>query len=292
MTGMARPLRIGICQTESALGDDRHDPRPENLDRAIELMRRARNEGAQLVLFGEMYLNGYRSDETLKYYPTVLAPPDRYVEDFIRVARELDIFLGMGICRQACLPQGGLFNSAMVVGPAGVIGWYDKVHLGTFPISNGRYAMEGAFWRPGKTYRVIETPLGRLGFQICRDMRFPEASRVLALKGAEIIVNLAAAVEEALESWDYFARARAAENLSWFVMASVVGTQKDIRLFGGSRIVNPYGEVIARAHDNQEDLIVQEIDLDEVRRARAMSHIFDTRMPTAYGAITEDIAPD
>jgi predicted amidohydrolase len=123
-------------------------------------------------------------------------------------------------------------------------------------------------------------------------MRFPEASRVLALKGAEIIVNLAAAVEEALESWDYFARARAAENLSWFVMASVVGTQKDIHLFGGSRIVNPYGEVIARAHDNQEDLIVQEIDLDEVRRARAMSHIFDTRIPTAYGAITEDIAPD
>jgi predicted amidohydrolase len=278
-----------LCQATSAIAADDIDPRGENLERAIGFMRRAKAEGGRLLLFGEVYLNGYRSDEALRQFSTSLTPPDDHMVQALRAAKELDVYVAMGISRRAETRQGGLFNSAVLFGPSGVIGWYDKVHLGTFPILDGRFALEGAIWRSGRTYKVFETPLGHIGLQICRDIRFPEASRVLALRGAEVIVNLSAAAEVRIGSWNYFTQARAAENLAWLAMTSVVGVQKDFRLFGGSRIVNPYGETVARAKDDQEDLVVHEIDLDEIVKARAMSHVFDTRVPAAYSAITDEI---
>jgi predicted amidohydrolase len=286
---MARLIRVALCQATSAIGAKGVDPRPENVERAASLMRRATAEGAQLLLFGEIYLNGYRSDETLREFSTTLTPPDEYMCELLQVARELDIIVAMGVCRRAQSLQGGLFNSAVVFSQAGIIGWYDKVHLGTFPLFDGRVALEGAIWRPGREYKVLDTPAGRIGLQICRDIRFPEASRVLALKGAELIVNLSAAAQVRVDSWDYFTRARAAENLVWLAMTSVVGGQRDSRLFGGSRIVDPYGRIVARSRDDEEDLVVQEIDLDEIGKARSMSHVFDTRVPAAYAAITEQI---
>ncbi|MGQ0572434.1 MAG: carbon-nitrogen hydrolase family protein [Armatimonadota bacterium] len=289
---MARPIRVALCQATSTIAHDGSDPRPENLARALDFMRRARDAGGQLLLFGEVYLNGYRSDEALREYPTVVDPPDDSVTQLIAAARDLQVHVAMGICRRAITPQGGLFNSALLLGPAGVLGWYDKVHLGTFPLFDGRAALEGVYWRPGRSYKVFDTALGRVGLQICRDVRFPEASRVLALKGADIIVNLSAAVEVRTESWGYFSQTRAAENLTWFAMTSVVGQQKDFRLFGGSRIVSPAGKVVARTRDDQEDLVVHEIDLDEVAKARAMSRVFDTRVPSAYAAITDEIPPE
>jgi len=286
---MSRTVRVALCQAESNLGGDGVDPRPENLERALDFMRRAKADGAELLLFGEVYLNGYRSDAALREFSTTLMPPDRHVETLLQVARELNVWVAMGISRRATTAQGGIFNCAALFGPSGLVGSYDKVHLGTFPLRDGRVALEGAIWRPGREYKVFETPLGQIGLQICRDIRFPEASRVLALRGAELILNLSAAAEVRIGSWNYFTQARAAENLAWLAMTSVVGAQKDFRLFGGSRIVNPYGDVVARTKDDQEDLVVHEIDLDEVQAARVMSHVFDTRVPAAYAAITEEI---
>jgi predicted amidohydrolase len=286
---MARAVRIALCQARSSIAGNGADPRPENLARAIQLMRRAKEEGGQLLLFGEIYLNGYRSDEALREFATSVTPPDQDMQDLVRVANEIGVFVAIGICRRAETRQGGLFNSAVLIGPSGVIGWYDKVHLGTLPLFDGRIVLEGAIWRPGRSYKVFDTPVGYIGLQVCRDIRFPEASRVLALKGAEVIVNLSAAAEMRASSWSYFTQARAAENLTWLAMASVVGVQKDSRLFGGSRIVSPHGTIVARTRDDEEDLVVQEIDLDEVAQARAMSHVFDTRVPAAYAAITEEV---
>ncbi|MBI4279019.1 MAG: carbon-nitrogen hydrolase family protein [Armatimonadetes bacterium] len=283
-----RSLRIGLCQATSAFSTDGTDPRPENLDRAVAFMRRAADQGARLTLLGEVFLNGYRSDEALRDFPTRVDPPDQHILLLIDVARELDLHVALGICRAGGGPFGPLHNSAVLLGPAGVIGWYDKVHVGTFPLFDGRCVTEGLFFVPGRAHRVFDTPVGRIGLQICRDVRFPEASRVLALKGAEVIVNLSAAVEVATESWEYFTRTRANENQVWFAMTSVVGRQKDFMLFGGSRLVSPTGKVVARTRDNEEDLIVTEIDLDEVARARAMSHVFDTRVPSAYAVIAEE----
>jgi predicted amidohydrolase len=110
----------------------------------------------------------------------------------------------MGLCRRGDLMPGNLFNSAMLIGPDGVMGYYDKVHLGDFLLPDGRLATEAIYWNPGREYRVFDTPWCRIGLQICRDVRYPEVSRVLTLMGAEFVINLATVVKVRQSSWEYF----------------------------------------------------------------------------------------
>ena len=285
---MSRTLRIALCQAMSDLARADYDPRPRNVERALDYMRRAKAQGAQLALFGEVYLDGYRSDWFFHKYSTKLDPPDDCVRELIAACKELDLFVAMGVCRRGNVMPGNLFNTAALLGPSGVLGWYDKVHLGNFPLPDGRLATEAIYWDIGREYRVFDLPWCRVGLQICRDVRYPEASRTLTLMGAEVIVNLSAAVEVRHDSWDYFTRTRANENQVWFAMTSVVGPQEGFQLFGGSRVVSPTGHVVARAKDNEEDLVISEIDLDEVANVRAVSHVLDRRVPRAYRVLTEE----
>ena len=285
---MSRTLRIALCQTTSDLARADYDPRPQNVERAIDFMRRAKRQHAQLALFGEVYLDGYRSDWFFQQYSTKLDPPDDCVAELIAACKELDLYVAMGICRRGNVMPGNLFNTAMLLGPSGVVGWYDKVHLGTFPLPDGRVATEAIYWDIGREYRVFDLPWCRVGLQICRDVRYPEASRTLTLMGAELIINLSAAIQVREDSWEYFTRTRANENQVWFAMTSVVGPQEGFQLFGGSRVIGPTGEVVARAQDSVEDLVVAEIDLDEVANVRALSHVLDRRVPRAYRVLTEE----
>lgn len=285
---MTRELRIALCQVPSDLARADYDPRPANVARAISYMKRAAKQGAQLALFGEVYLDGYRSDWFFRQYATKLDPPDACVKELLAACKELGLYVAMGICRRGNVMPGNLFNSAMLLGPDGLVGWYDKVHLGNFALPDGRLATEAIYWDVGREYRVFDLPWGRVGLQICRDVRYPEASRTLTLMGAELIINLSAAVEVRADSWEYFSRTRANENQVWFAMTSVVGPQLDFQMFGGSRIVSPTGDGVARAKDNEEDLVICEIDLDEVARVRALSHVLDRRVPRAYRILTAE----
>lgn len=283
---MSRLLRLALCQTVSDIASEGVDPRPANLARAEGLIRRAAAEGANLALFGEVYLNGYRSDAFLRDYSTTIDPPDEHVRRLTELSRETGVYIAMGISRRGPAFPGNLFNSAILVGPDGVLGHYDKVHVANFALPSGRLVLEGVYWDIGRHFRVFDLPWARVGLQICRDVRYPEASRQLTLMGAEVIINLSAAAAVRTDSWQYFALTRATENQAWFAMTSVVGTQKDDELFGGSRVISPTGEQVGRATDNQEDFRVVDLDLDEVTKLRAMSHVLDRRVPSAYWAIT------
>jgi predicted amidohydrolase len=289
---MSRVLRLALCQVASDIASDGIDPRPANLARAESCIRRAADEGANLALFGEVYLNGYRSDAHLQRYSSTVDPPDGDIRRLIELSRETGVFIAMGISRRGPTFPGNLFNSAVLVGPDGLIGHYDKVHVANFELPSGRLVLEGVYWDIGRQFRVFDLPWARVGLQICRDVRYPEASRQLTLMGAEVIINLSAAAAVRTDSWQYFALTRAAENQVWFAMTSVVGQQKDDQLFGGSRVISPTGELIARAKDNQEDFCVVDLDLDEVTKLRAMSHVLDRRVPSAYSAITAPLGPD
>ena len=283
---MSRVLRLALCQVPSDIASDRVDPRPANLARAEGCVRRAAAEGANLALFGEVYLNGYRSDAHLKNYSTTVEPPDADIRRLIDLSRDTGVFIAMGISRRGPTFPGNLFNSAVLVGPDGVIGHYDKVHVANFALPNGELVLEGVYWDIGRQFRVFDLPWGRIGLQICRDVRYPEASRQLTLMGAEVIVNLSAAAGIHTDTRQYFALTRAAENQVWFAMASVVGQQKDENFVGGSRVISPTGEQITRAKDNEEDFCVADLDLDQVTELRAMSHVLDRRVPSAYSLIT------
>lgn len=277
-----RMLKIAICQVASELAEGEVDPRAANLARAELCIKEAARNGAQLVLFGEVYLNGYRSDRLLSRFSTMVEPPDASMVRLVEVCREAGVYVAMGLSRRDPDGIGRLFNSAVLAGPEGVLGFYDKVHPGTFELPDGRFVMEGAYWDSGTAFKVFDLPWCRIGLQICRDVRYPEASRVVAVAGAEVIINLSAALEERADSWNLLSCARAAENQAWFVMASVVGIQKDTRLSGGSRVVDPEGQVVLRLPDYAEEIAYCELDLERVQEIRSSTHILARRVPAAY----------
>jgi predicted amidohydrolase len=283
---MMNTLRVALVQSESRLGTETEDPRDANMQRALEAIRRAADAGAQLVVFGEMYLSGYRTDEWLSKWATVINPPDRHVQLLMDVAREHGVHVIMGMGSFGSLMPGDVYNTALLVGPAGLVGAYRKSHVAAFPYSEG-ISMERCFYSPGRELPVFDTPLGRIGIHICYDITFPEVARVQALNGADLLINVSASAGGFEEMWEHAVFMRAVENATWYVVCSVVGNQRGDRLFGGSRVVDPAGRVVAAGKFDEEDFVIADIDLGRTREVRSRSHYFSARNPELYRAIVE-----
>jgi predicted amidohydrolase len=280
-------FRVALVQSRSSVGTEDFDPRDDNLERGVAAIRRAASEGAQLAVFGEMYLSGYRTDEYLWKYGTVVDPADRHIQALTQIAKETNLHVLMGMATFGSFVPGDVYNSAVLIGPEqGVIGVYRKTHVAAFPYSKG-ISMERCFYSPGQELPVFDTALGRLGIHICYDITFPEVSRTQALKGADVLINVSASAAGFEQFWDHALFMRAAENASWYMVCSVVGEQRGDVLFGGSRVVDPSGKVVAAGMINEEDFVVADIDLALSRRARATGHTFNSRQPELYRAIVE-----
>ena len=279
-------IRVALVQSKSDLGTETHDPRDTNLKRALADIEKAAAADADLVVFGEMYLSGYRTDEWLHKWASTIEPADKHVRAVIEAAahHQVHIIMGMGTFGPAM--PGDVYNTALLVGPQGVIGAYRKTHVAAFSYFNG-VATERCFYSPGKDLPVFDTPLGRIGIHICYDMSFPEVARTQALKGADFLVNVSASAGGFEEFWEHGMFMRAAENVSWYMVCSVVGMQRNDRLFGGSRVVDPGGKVVALGKFDEEDFVIADIDLEQQRAARSTSHLFNTRQPEIYKAISE-----
>ncbi|HEY1419910.1 MAG TPA: carbon-nitrogen hydrolase family protein [Candidatus Dormibacteraeota bacterium] len=279
-------VRVALVQCESDLGDETHDPREVNLKRAIAAIDRAATAEADLVVFGELYLQGYRTDEWLHKWASTIAPPDRHVSAVIEAAERhgLHVIMGMGTFGPGM--PGDVYNTALLVGPQGIIGAYRKTHVAAFSYPGG-VAKERCFYSPGKELPVFDTALGKIGIHICYDMSFPEVTRVQALKGADFLVNVTASAGGFEEYWAHGMFMRAAENVIWYMACSVVGMQGGDRLFGGSRVVDPGGKVVAQGKFDQEDFVIADIDLEQQRAARSTSHLFNVRQPEIYRTISE-----
>ncbi len=179
-----------------------------------------------------------------------------------------------------------LYNSAVLVGPDGLVGSYRKTHLPFLGVDR--------FTAPGDELPVYDTPLGRIGLEICYDLRFPEATRTLALKGAEIVAHptnfpLAARVQTEL-----ITVARAAENRIFLLTANRVGKERRGEFCGWSQIVDPYGRRLAEAGETEEALLLAEIDVEQARDKDYVIpgeyelYLFGDRRPELYGALVEE----
>lgn len=283
-----RIVRVALVQARSAVGTESFDPRDDNLSRALESIDKAAADGAHIVVFGEMYLSGYRTDEWLHKWATTVSPPDAHIRALIEKARSRQLVILMGVGTFGAVMPGDVYNSTIIVCPDGQVSVYRKCHVAAFPYSDG-VSLERCFYSPGKEIPVYDTPAGRIGVHICYDMSFPEVARVQMLKGAEMLINTSGSAAGFEEYWSHIAYARAVENLTWYIVCSVVGEQRGTMLFGGSRIISPSGVVVAAAKHNEEDYLVADIDLDQMRSIRATTHTLSTRQPELYTPIAEPI---
>jgi len=283
-------VRVALVQNVSRVGNEDFDPRDSNLENAIPYIRRAAQEGAHLVIFGEMYLSGYRTDEYLYKYATIIDPPDKHVETLASEAAANQIHVVMGAATFGDSVPGDIYNSAILIGPdRGLVGVYRKAHVAGFPYSKG-VSTERCFYSPGRELPVFDTAIGRIGIHICYDIAFPEVSRVQTIKGADYLVNISAAADGFEDYWEHLPYARAFENAIWYILCSVVGEQRgETLLVGGSKVLDPTGNVVATAGRGAERFLIVDIDPTVTRFARGTLHILNTRQPELYAEIARPL---
>jgi predicted amidohydrolase len=263
-------MRVGLAQY-GATSD-----KAANLARALEVAAEARRRDVDLLVFPEVFMYRRPADETV--------PPAEIAETldgpFMRGVRgaavEHGLHLVMGLSERAPHETYRAYNTAVLVSPAGEhLAVYRKVHL-----YDSLGGTESKVIVPGhEPPPVVETPLGRIGLQICYDVRFPEWSRILALQGAEIIVMPTSWVSGPLkeEHWVTLVRARAIENTCWFAAADQIRPDR----VGRSLLVDPMGVVVADGGE-EPGLIVADIDPERVRRVRDKLLTLAHRRPELY----------
>lgn len=165
------------------------------------------------------------------------------------------------------------YNTLHVVGPHGIVGIYRKIHL--FSLME-----EDHFLKAGTVYQPFQTELCTLAGVICYDIRFPELSRVLAVKGAEVLIVPAEFPCPRKNHWDTLLKARAIENQFFVIGCNRVGTNKYYQFFGGSTIIDPWGDVVVKAKD-AEGVFSCSIDLKRISECRKNLPAFsDIRLRT------------
>jgi predicted amidohydrolase len=264
-------MQIGFAQIEPALGD-----LDETLKR-IDVLAPS-FAGADLIVLPELCNSGYNF-ENLRAARAAADPIDDspFLRHLASVAERYDLHIVTGLNER---DGERLFNTAVLLGPAGVIGHYRKMHL---------FWNEPDFFTPGDTgFPVFELPGGvRIGMLICFDWVFPEAFRALAVQGAEIICHPSNLVipgkcQSAIPT-------HALCNGVYIITANRIGTEGELTFTGGSIIAGPRGDVIAEASPDRDEVVIRDVDLELARdkMITPRNNLIDDRRPDQYGLLCE-----
>lgn len=268
----------------------------QNYALIAQLLEDAREQNVQFVAFPEAAIGGYLSSlgnhgDTIQNTKRSMPPAIRLDGPEIKRVQELagDTILTIGFCELADDGETR-YNAAVCLDGGTIYGSYRKVHQ---PLG------ENMSYSAGDQYTAFDTPLARVGMQICYDKAFPEAARMLALDGAEIVVSMSAwpaartATAENLQDdrWTYrfnqFDIARALDNQVFWMASNQSGTFGSLRYVGNAKVVDPGGNILATTLLGA-GLAVSEIDIDETFRTMrgGMFHLRDRR-PDVYGPVIE-----
>jgi N-carbamoylputrescine amidase len=261
-----------------------------NLAKAAERVGEAARRGAQLVVLPELFLGPYfcqRKDDRSAFELAEPVPgPATHVLG--ELARQHGVVLVGGSVFEKSA-DGAYFNTAPVFGPDGaLLGAYRKSHIPEDVL----YHEQHYFVRGDTGVRVFDTPLGRVAPLICFDQWFPEAARLAALRGAEILVYPTAigVIDEAVEEnitgdWEQMWRnaqlGHAAANNVYVAAVNRVGREGSITFWGGSFVADPASQVLARAGGGEE-IILARCDLNRVRALQEAWGFLRNRRPDLY----------
>ena len=260
-------MNVGFMQFSPLFGR-----KEENVERVINSLRGAK---ADLLVLPELFSTGYlflneeelrRSAETIPHGPTV--------SKFKELAEEEDANFVFGIAERA---GDKLFNSSVLLTPKGDCFVYRKLHL---------FDREKRLFAPGdKELEVFDIGRAKIGMMICFDWIFPEVARTLALKGADLICHPSNLIlpycQDAMIT-------RCVENRVFAITSNRTGTERrgteEMTFTGSSQIVDPKGQILARAGAEEEKLCVIEMDpsLAKDKRVTANNHIFEDRRTSFY----------
>jgi len=261
-------MRIKIASIQLWLSEgDSKSKRIDYIEKLID-----QNSDVDLILLPELWAIGWRS---FNRYVTESESLDGEIVSRIREkAKKVNAYIHIGSIVEK--KENKFYNTAILLNPKGkTIAVYRKIHL----VSEGK-TKEATYLSPGKKIVFVETELGKLGFSICYDIRFPELFRKMVIKhGIEIFLHVAAWPVGRGKIWIELCHARAIENLAYLVSCNCAGVDRGEKYFGHSEIVHPNGISIASAGLN-ETVVKGEIDVKELRELRkTIPHLQNRVLP-------------
>jgi N-carbamoylputrescine amidase len=280
-------MQAAITQLKS------HNDWNKNCDAAEAVVRAAAKAGAKLILLQELFDGDYFCIEQHTKFLNQAEPlaKHRTVLRFEALARELGVVLPVSVFERAGQVH---YNTTVIVDADGKrLGHYRKSH-----IPDGRGYQEKFYFAPGDTgFKVWDTAVGRVGLGICWDQWFPEAARVMALMGAEILLYPTAIGSEpgdptydSSAHWQNTMKGHAAANIMPLLASNRVGTEvapdgrRDV-FYGRSLIADWQGETVAEMDRTEEGFRSHDFDLAKIGELRRSWGVFRDRRPELYGAL-------
>ena len=273
----------------------------ENIKKAEQLVRKAAEQGAQIILLPELFERPYfcqqRQYDFYDYATSVEENPA--VRHFRPIAKELAVAMPISFYEK---DGTRLFNSiAMLDADGAVMGVYRKTH-----IPDDHYYQEKFYFTPGNTgFKVWDTRYGKVGVGICWDQWFPEAARAMALQGAEILLYPTAIGSEpiletdSMPHWRRCMQGHAGSNLVPVIAANRIGMESvepcaenggqssSLSFYGSSFITDNTGAIIAEASRTDEQVLTVAFDLDQYAKDRLCWGLFRDRRPEMYRDIVK-----
>ncbi len=261
-------MKIAVAQIACALGEVE-----TNIAKMRASATKAREQGAELIVFPEMADTGYSMPiirEKATAWTTGAVPALR------EMAKELSLAVVSGVSERV---DEAIYNTQIVIDASGeILGRYRKAHLFA-----GGTNDESKCFKPGN--ELVDVSLGefRFGLTICYDLRFPEIFRALAVEQQTNVFLVSAAWPfPRLEHFRALAMARAIENQSYLIASNRVGVDDGATCCGSSVIIDPYGVVMAAASADREELIQAEISVDVLNAVRERMKVFAHRRVDLY----------
>jgi predicted amidohydrolase len=272
---MKDKVRLALCQISS-----NRENKEVNLQKIEELTQRAKNQGADLAIFPEMALTGYvLRDQIYEQAEQMSGPTVQRIE---RLAKETNMHIIFGMPELSAKTRGTIYNTAVLVGPKGLIGKYRKMYLPTHSVFE-----EKRYFRPGYELAVFQTELGNIGLTICYDVFFPEVFRLVRLKGAQLIVCISASPAIRRGYFEILTASRALENTAYLAYVNLSGVEDGLQFWGGSRLISPTGDIIAIGKYDEEDFVVCEMEYADLKSAEAFIPTLRDLRPDLFDKLRE-----
>ena len=269
---MIKKVKIGIIQSKIS------DNFKKNLISAIKNIKKAASKKAKIICMPELFLSNYFCQtESHSNFKLAEKIPGKTTKIFCELAKELQIVLMISLFEKKT--HGFYHNTSIVISEKGkILSKYRKMHI---PDDPGYY--EKFYFTPGDlVFKSVKTKFGKIGPLICWDQWFPEAARLTALKGAQIIFYPTAIGwhpkekrefgKTQLNSWITMQKSHAIANGTYVVAVNRVGVEKKgnkkIEFWGNSMIIDPSGEIIGELGNKKEEILIREIDYKKIDTTR------------------------
>lgn len=259
-------LKLTLGQFEPIVGE-----KETNLQKMSNIMEQAAKDGSDLVLFPELCLTGYFIQDIAEDMAEPMDGPS--IQQMKKLCADYQLHTVFSWAEQG--DDGLIYNSACLISDEGnILGNYRKVHV---------YGRENEVFEKGDSFDVFDSKLGRIGIMICYDADFPEVARILALKGAEIILIPTNNFHPYGRYQRTYVKSRSMENELPVAICNRTGQEQELQYFGESAVYDAHGYELALLGDREESPTI-DVPMDTAKDEQL--NYLNNRMPSTFGTLT------